>query len=109
MVTSLIVLVLLWSAGRAALRWEGRQPPNGLAPLLAPFGRVCTLPAGTQVLTAKKWYFREYELPEAMRIWAGWWNCRRFDPDSDRYYFIEGPSRYAVPVAATLATRELAS
>lgn len=111
MLSGLVVVVLLWTAGRAALRREGRQPPNPFVALVAPFGRVCTLPAGTQVLTGKKWYFHAYDLPAPMRVWVGWWNCRGFgsDRDSGRYYFIEGRSRYAVPVVATLGPRELTS
>jgi hypothetical protein len=109
MLVCMLVLVLQWIAGRAALRREGRQPPNGLAPLVAPFGRVRTLPAGTELLAAKRWYFYACVIPRPMRVWVGWWNCRRFDPDSGLYYFIERGSRYAVPVTATLSVRELTS
>jgi len=109
MVVCMLILVLLWTAGRAALRRESRQPPNGLAPLVAPFGRICTLPAGTEVLAGKKWYFHPCAIAEPMRVWVGWWNCRGFDSDSGLYYFIERRSRYAVPVTATLSVRELTS
>jgi hypothetical protein len=109
MVPCMMMLVLLWTAGRAALRREGRQPPNCLAPVVAPFGRICTLPAGTELLAAKRWYFYACVIPAPLRVWVGWWNCRRFDADSGLYYFIEGRTRYAVPVLATLGARELAS
>jgi hypothetical protein len=96
----LAVTLATWLAGQLALRREGRTPRSLAAPFLAPFGRLHTVPAGTEVYSAKRWHFRLGVTCEPMRVWVGWWNCRAFHEGEERFYFVERRSRFAVPASA---------
>lgn len=95
----LVILMLAWLAGRAALQKEQRASSNPAVALVAPFGRIVTIPAGAEILIAKIRIFRPYTTAEPMRVWVGWWNCRSFVKDGERYYIVDRRDRFAIPVA----------
>ena len=100
MLNLIVVVLTAWCAGRFALRREGRTSATVLETVLAPFGRVRTLPAGTELWAAKVYRYHPHVLTEPRRIWVGWWNCGRFPAHEERYYFARGASNLAIRVDA---------
>jgi hypothetical protein len=106
MLSWILAALSLWLGGRIALRREGRTG-GLLTTLLAPLGRIVTLPEGTELLAGKRYYFHPRALHEPTRVWVGWWSCGSFASDEARYYFFRRGSRYAIRVDAIPTGTEL--
>jgi hypothetical protein len=100
MIVAILALLSLWLAGRRALRREGLAEYSIVRTILAPFGRIVCLPAGTELMAGKKYVFDPSILHKPARVWVGWWNCGSFAADPARYYFFDRGFRYAIRVDA---------